>query len=313
MTGTTNAKRIKWVGIGLALAVTFGLGYYASRARAAGIPQVASMVYSGTLTDGKGAPLTGLKNIQLQIYGAATGGGALCQSLPATVTLVAGTFRVPLGDDCIAVVHANPDLFIDVLVDGASVGRAKLGAVPYAVEAEIAQHSATATPGGGLDLQLVALTTRDLRSKTQSHTIGEHMLFAACSAGVAMRDRHLARGVSHRGGLDGHHGQSDGTAYSELMVAQSASPTTELRIWKGLFYTPSSTMHIREGRAFYCLYRGLSNDRDGTVTTAARACHLTLRVQGKGESVNSQLPNGRRRRSSRRNERRRRRDLAVAQ
>ena len=243
MNGTTNAKRIKWVGIGLALAVTFALGYYASRARAAGIPQVAALVYSGTLTDGRGAPLSGSKSVQLQIYGAATGGGALCQSLAATVTLVGGTFRVPLGDDCVPVVQDNPDLFIDVLVDGASVGRAKLGAVPYAVEADTAQHAATATAGGGLDMQIAALTTRVTALETQSHTIGGHMLFAACSlASPCVID--ISRGAFHTApACTVTMTNSDGTAFSELMVVQSIS-TTALRIWKGMFYTQGTTMDV---------------------------------------------------------------------
>jgi hypothetical protein len=243
MNGTTNAMWIKSVGVGFALTVTFGVGYYASRARAAGIPQMASLVYSGTLTDGKGAPLSGSKTVQLQIYGAATGGGALCQSLPATVTLVSGTFRVPLGNDCMAVVHANPDLFIDVLVDGASVGRAKLGAVPYAVEADTAQHAATATPGGALDMQIAALTTRVSAIEGQSHTIGGHTLFAACSlASPCAID--ISRGGFHTApACTVTMANNDGTAFSELMVVQSIS-TTALRIWKGMFYTQGTTMDV---------------------------------------------------------------------
>ena len=243
MNGTTNAKRIKWVGLGLALVVTFGLGYYASRARAAGIPQVASLVYSGTLTDGTGAPLTGSKSVQLQIYGSATGGAPLCQSTPATLSLVGGTFRLPLGDDCMAVIHSTPDLFIDVLVDGASAGRSKLGAVPYAVEADTAQRAATATPGGLLDMQITALTTRVTALEAGSHTIGGHVLFAACSLAAPCTIDISRGGFRTAPACTVTMENSDGTAYTELMVVQSIT-TTALRVWKGMFFTQGASMDV---------------------------------------------------------------------
>ncbi len=141
--------RLRLFVVTLALAGTFSLGYWVSRVRAAGIPAMAALTYSGTLTDLSGAPLTGSKNVLLQLYAMATGGTALCASTPTSVTLVSGTFQVPLGDDCVDVIHANPDLWIDVLIDGASIGRSKLGAVPYAVEADTAQHAASANTAAG--------------------------------------------------------------------------------------------------------------------------------------------------------------------
>lgn len=143
---------------------TFSLGYWASRVRAAGIPAMAALSYSGTLTDANGTPLSGSKNVLLQLYATATGGTALCASAPASVMLVAGTFQVPLGDDCVDVVHANPNLWIDVLIDGASIGRSKLGAVPYAVEADTAQHAAAASTAAGT----LATTLQTLQTTLQT-------------------------------------------------------------------------------------------------------------------------------------------------
>src|SRR5262249_48869424 len=74
-----------------------------------------------------------------------TGGTALCSSAAASVSLVGGAFQASLGDSCTTIVRANPDLWIDVLIDGASVGRTKLGAVPYAVEADHAVSASSAT------------------------------------------------------------------------------------------------------------------------------------------------------------------------
>jgi hypothetical protein len=141
----TRRKRFLVAGLSLSIAGAFGLGYWASHARAAGIPATAPLVYSGVLTDMNGTPLTGMQNILLQVYGAAAGGTALCGSAPASVMLVAGAFQVPLADNCTAIVHSTPDLWIDVLVGGASVGRAKLGAVPFAVEASHAVSADMAT------------------------------------------------------------------------------------------------------------------------------------------------------------------------
>jgi hypothetical protein len=139
-----NRRRLLSTGLTLSLLAAFAFGYLV-RARAAGVPATAPLIYSGVLTDMNGTPLTGTKNILLQLYSVATAGTALCNSAPAVVTLVGGAFQVALADNCTAVVHGNPDLWIDVLVDGASIGRAKLGAVPYAIEADHAVSATSAT------------------------------------------------------------------------------------------------------------------------------------------------------------------------
>ena len=162
--------RLVLVGLPLVLAGTFMLGYWVSRARAAGVPQAAPLTYSGTLTDVAGVPLTGAKNVLLQVYSVATAGTSLCASAPTSVTLVAGTFQVPLGDDCTAVVHANQDLWIDVLIDGASIGRTKVGAVPYAIEADTAQHAAAASAAAGA--LATTITTLQTAVQTLQTTVG---------------------------------------------------------------------------------------------------------------------------------------------
>jgi hypothetical protein len=141
----------------LSLAAAFAIGYWVSGARAAGIPGTAPLTYSGILTDMNGAPITGQKNLLIQLFGQASGGTALCGSTAAMVTLVGGAFQVPLGDNCTAVVHSTPDLWVDVLVDGGPVGRAKLGAVPYAVEADTAQNAVAPAPNSTLAMALQTL------------------------------------------------------------------------------------------------------------------------------------------------------------
>jgi hypothetical protein len=87
------------------------------------------------LSDATGTPLTGSKNLQILLFDAATAGNQLCATTPAAMTLQAGAFQIALPDMCTAAVQANTDVWVDVFVDGASVGRTKLSAVPYAVEA----------------------------------------------------------------------------------------------------------------------------------------------------------------------------------
>lgn len=137
--------RSYWAGL-LSLAVGVGalIGSSIERARASGISAATPMTYSGVLTDSTGTPLTGSKNVQLSVYDKATGGTLQCTVGPTPVTLANGGFQLPLPDTCTTVVHANPDLWIEVFVDGASMGRTKLGAVPYAVEAAHAQTADSA-------------------------------------------------------------------------------------------------------------------------------------------------------------------------
>jgi hypothetical protein len=143
-------KRLRLVTWGLSLAaVAAGSAYLIGRARAAGIPATAPMTYSGTLTDTSGIPLTGSQNIQVQFWDMATAGTVVCTTGGGSgpQTLVNGGFSLALPDSCVTAVHANPDLWAEVLVGGASTGRTKLGAVPFALEADTASKAARDTAG----------------------------------------------------------------------------------------------------------------------------------------------------------------------
>ena len=145
-------KRLLIAGASVLAAVALGAGFLIGRARATGAPAAMPMTYSATLTDPSGAPLTGSKSIVLQIFDAATAGNMQCSVGPTSVTLVAGGFSVPLVDACTSAVHATADLWIEVFVDGASLGRTKLGAVPFALEAD---RAAKAT--GALDTRIASI------------------------------------------------------------------------------------------------------------------------------------------------------------
>jgi hypothetical protein len=132
---STKKARFLSATVVMGLIATFAIGYLVRGARAAGIPATNAMTYSGLLTDTSGTPVTGPKNILVQFYDAATAGNTLCTIGPSPITLTDGNFRVALPDECTNAAHASPSVWVDVFIDGASVGRNKLGAVPYAVEA----------------------------------------------------------------------------------------------------------------------------------------------------------------------------------
>ncbi|MGE5787010.1 MAG: fibrinogen-like YCDxxxxGGGW domain-containing protein, partial [Myxococcales bacterium] len=86
------------------------------------------------------------------------GGNQVCATPSTSTNLINGTFQVPLTDSCADAVRASPDLWLEVLVDGASLGRSKFGAVPYAVEARTASNAAGA----------LAAAIEELRAKVAS-------------------------------------------------------------------------------------------------------------------------------------------------
>jgi hypothetical protein len=109
-------------------------------AQADGVPQTQPLTYSGTLLDAAGNPATGTLNVDLNLYTAAMGGSLACAT-SGQITLVGGRFQLVLDPSCTAAVHATPDLFVEFKVNGASVftTRPRLGAVPYALEADTAR------------------------------------------------------------------------------------------------------------------------------------------------------------------------------
>ncbi len=118
------------------LALGSALTLVVQRVRAAGVPATVALTYTGYLESPDGTPVNGSKPIALYIYDAATAGTILCQVVSGSpTTLTSGRFQILLSEACTAAVKANPDLYVEVQVEGLALGRTKLGAVPYAVEA----------------------------------------------------------------------------------------------------------------------------------------------------------------------------------
>jgi hypothetical protein len=129
----------------LLLSAGAGVGLLGSKARAEGIPVMGALTYSGYLESPTGEPEVGTRAIAVRLWASADADSELCEQEQSEVELLAGRFQVLLPDECTEAVKANPNVFVDVLVDGVSLGRTPLGAVPYAVEAAHAVEATHAT------------------------------------------------------------------------------------------------------------------------------------------------------------------------
>ena len=141
-----RSRRLWIAGIASLLGATLVCAYLVGRARAAGAPTMQPLTYSGVLTDTAGAPLTGTKNIQVSLWDMAADGTQRCSAGPTATPLNAGAFQIVLPAACATAVHGGGDLWIEVFVDGTSLGRTKIGAVPYAIEAD---HAVAADQASG--------------------------------------------------------------------------------------------------------------------------------------------------------------------
>lgn len=128
--------------------------YRLGKARADGVPAMNPLYYGGVLNDG-GRPVEGTRNVTVRLWNAATAGATVCSTMAAGTTFTGGRFRVALDGACVGAVRANPELWAEVQVEGATFPRSKLGAVPYALEAGRATAAA-----GALEARIAAVEGR---------------------------------------------------------------------------------------------------------------------------------------------------------
>lgn len=127
-----------------ALAIGIGGTLFVERARATGAPVTNALVYVGNLALADGTMVSGTKNIGVAVFDAEANGNRICDVMSAPTVVNAGRFQIALPDTCAAGIKAKPNLWIEVQVEGGSIGRSKLGAVPYAIESTHATAADTA-------------------------------------------------------------------------------------------------------------------------------------------------------------------------
>jgi len=114
-----------------------------------GPPTIEPLVYSGVLLNSVGVPVTSSNGIRLALFDSETlnlPANRRCETMTQTVTPDAqGRFRLPLEANCLAAVKGNPNLWVQLEVAGVTLPRSKLGAVPYAIEADRALSALSAT------------------------------------------------------------------------------------------------------------------------------------------------------------------------
>jgi hypothetical protein len=103
------------------------------------------MYFGGTL-DENGVLVTGTRDVTVRLYDAESGGTPLCETAAPAAPLQAGRFRIALNARCTTAVRDNANVWSQLTVGTTTIaGRSRLGAVPYAVEA---QRADGLTPAG---------------------------------------------------------------------------------------------------------------------------------------------------------------------
>ncbi|HET7538977.1 MAG TPA: hypothetical protein VFK05_03870 [Polyangiaceae bacterium] len=162
--------RVRRIGFSVATLAAGAVATLAvERVRAAGAPAKNALVYTGYLELPDGSAVDGTRAIAISLFDAESNGNKVCEAASTSRTVARGRFQVTLPDACASAAQANSDLWIDVQVDGLSVGRSKLNAVPYALEAGRASSAS-----GPLDARIAQLEAKPqtgyLKSPLWSHS-----------------------------------------------------------------------------------------------------------------------------------------------
>jgi len=151
-------RNLKWAAVAVGCAAIVAAAFVGGRAWAGGIPAAGALNYSGLLQDASGAPLSGTQYIEVKFWNDATASAAanlLCDTMtPTAIGLSNGRFSITLPDKCTTQVGSNigiwTEVFVGPKVDAvASLGRSKIGAVPFAVEANHAVSADSAASATG--------------------------------------------------------------------------------------------------------------------------------------------------------------------
>jgi hypothetical protein len=165
------------------------LGYGLAQVRAEGPPKSQPLWYSGTIATSDGRPLDEESAaITLALFAAnppAPGEEAVC-TVARTTPLVRGRFRVD-ASECLGAVQSHADLFAELRLGDKRFERAKISAVPYAVEAQRAGgagHSRTADAAAVAESAKTALALKRsvLRESRQCTASSPTSMDCTCNA-----------------------------------------------------------------------------------------------------------------------------------
>ncbi len=155
------------------------LGYWPRPARA-GIPTTDPLFYAGLLTDKTSTPLSGNRSIGLVLWDAKTGGNKKCSTPAKTVALTHGRFRIAADKSCVQSIQDNKELWVEVTVNNTSMGRSKIGAVPFV--AAIPDTVKVAKVGIGTSTPSSLLTVGNVPPKLGTYGSGDYNAAVAIKA-----------------------------------------------------------------------------------------------------------------------------------
>ena len=153
--------KTKRVGVTMIAALILFVGGYGVRVLAEGAPSQQPLFYSGTL-EADGQLASGAHTVTLELYNAETDGDELC-TIERDAEVQAGRFRID-ASECADAMRANADVWVVVAfrgpdgVERSIPGRSKVGAVPYALEADHAKSATAAS--GALEATIAQLSDR---------------------------------------------------------------------------------------------------------------------------------------------------------
>jgi hypothetical protein len=182
---------LKWTAVAVGCAAISAAAFVGGRAWAGGIPAAGALNYSGLLQDSTGAPLSGTQYVEVKFWNDATAGAAvnlLCDTgTPTGIGLVNGRFSIPLPDKCTTQVGSNAGVWAEVIVGptanaAASLGRAKIGAVPFAVEAN---HAVSADSAAAASTAVGTLAAQVAQLQSQSHPVSAFHAYLTVATSVA--------------------------------------------------------------------------------------------------------------------------------
>ncbi len=187
-----------WLLVALALVgVGIGIGLAVADRR----PSAPPLVYSGIVLDGPVPIADGSHAIGLALYGASSGGAAVCTIAPTGIATLAGHFSITLADAaCQTAMQSAEELWVEISVDGTTMPRGRAGAVPYAVQAErtILRAGTDAITDSGTLCGMSAPTLGRIHGTVSGH-IGLQGAHELCAAACSSPTAHMCdtREINH--------------------------------------------------------------------------------------------------------------------
>ena len=184
---------LRWGQVGAAFAIALSVGVFVGVAIAERSAAAPPLAYSGVILEGAGPVADGSHTVGLALFTSESGGTALCVVAPAALTTRAGHFSIEVAaPECGTAIEQNDSLWVELTVDGSTLSRSRVGAVPFAVSSErLVLHGAEGAITTGLYCGATAATTGRLRAGPGGSLVGYRAGRALCETACGSRTAHM--------------------------------------------------------------------------------------------------------------------------